>query len=200
MNKLSEKQTMIVTIAVFAVVSIGLGGYAFYLWNSQVTPKRASVTQKKAELETEKKNGAMIPVLMAQLKDLEKKQAEFKEKLPSADEVQLEAFRKTLTNFATAANVMIVAVRPAAQGTGAAQPPGGQAAVKPFEEISFNLDVKGNFATLGNFIYMIETHRRLIKVEQLDLKPEAVQSSTGVELPKVIPASLTLKLTTYQFK
>ena len=198
MKNWGEKQWMIATIAGFAVVLLGLAGACFYEWSSVLAPKQKTREERKAALAAEKQNELQIPKLEVEKKDLEKKQSEFKEKLPTASEVQLEAFRKTLTNYATQSNVIITGIRPVAAtsvGPGAA---GAQA--KPFDEISFNLDVKGTFATLGNFVYLVETHRRLIKVESLDLKPEGTGTSVGEELPKVIPASLTLKLTTYQFK
>lgn len=197
MNKWSEKQTMIATIAVFAVLVLGLGGWSFYLWNNVVGPKKKQREEKKNQLAAEKQSHLREAALKKELEDLKLKQDMFKEKLPTKDEVKLEAFRRTLTNFATQSNVMITGVRPVTAGL---QPPGGMAAQKPFEEVSFNVDVRGNFATLGNFVYLVETHKRLIRVETIDLKPDSTTAAQGQELPKVIPATLNLKLTTYQFK
>lgn len=199
MKNWGERQWMIATISGFAVLLLGLAGLCFYEWSSVLGPKQKTRNERKTALATEKANELQIPILEAERKTLEKNQSDFKEKLPTAAEVQLEEFRKTLTNYATQANVIITGIRPVAAAVGPT-PGAASAAAKPFDEISFNLDVKGTFATLGNFVYLIEMHRRLIKVESLDLKPDSVTTAAGEELPKVIPAGLTLKLTTYQFK
>ena len=202
MSKLSEKQLIIITASSFAAIVIGLGVYAFYVWNSDLTPLKKTREDLQGQLAAEKASQAEIPKLKARLEELKKKQDEFKEKLPTADEVKLEEFRKILVNYATAAGVRITGLRPVVSAVPVG-PTGGAAAAKPFDEVSFNVDVSGNFATLGNFMYMIETHRRMIRVETFELKPDASgggATEPGKELPKVMPAGLALKLTTYQFK
>ncbi len=209
MGKLNENQILGITIGVFVLIAGGVLGCAYWLWekNYKVELAKKGVLEKEiAALEVKK---AELAKNRAELEELKKKEAEFAEILPSPDEVSRGEFLTMLSGFERQAQVLVSNVTQVASTAGGA--PGGGApgaagaAAKPrlpFETVEFKFTVKGGFFEVVHFMYLVESYKRIMKINDGDITPDAGGRSVAGEkgdAPQRTPVVLNVKVATFVY-
>ncbi len=167
------------------------GAAACWAWLGRLEPARDRLHELDGDLAAARAIAAGGATLRAERAALADGQAVFSRRLPTADEVRLDEFRRTVTAYAAEAGVLVTGLvpEPAPEGTGEL----------PLEEFAFTIESRGGYAALTRFVRLVEHHRRLVRVERLLLEPgPALTPAAGG--PQVMPLRMTLKLVTYAFR
>lgn len=173
-------------LGVAIVASAALAAISLHLRTSRIGPAQERLSVLDEALERERASLSRRGAIEEEKSRLEARQPEFRTLLP-ADGADMEALRRSLTEAAARAGVLVTAVRPAPASM-------APAAV---EEIAVSVEARGDFASLGRFLAAVETLPRALTVDQFELKPAA----GGVETePSTVGATLALRLTVWRVR
>ena len=188
--KLSERKLLVLTILIPAIVAIALAGVGFFIFNKEKTELNKKIEDVNDEINEENlKLGKMVE-LRKELKKLEAEQDALQSLLPNKDDISNENFIDTLTRFSREAGVKLNSATSSASRRG---PPssGGQT---NFDKISYALKIEGDFFQVINYIYLLETYQRFIKVDGFTVGPEGM-----IKVGKPTKYTLDLKITSYVY-
>ncbi|MCC6740702.1 MAG: type 4a pilus biogenesis protein PilO [Planctomycetia bacterium] len=166
------------------VAAAALAALSVHLRVARIGPSRDRLGVLEEALEREQVTIARRPSIEAEGARLQARESEFAALLP-ADGADLEALRRSITGAASAAGVLVTAVRPAP----AAHSPGA------VEEIPVLIEARGDFASLGRFLDAVETLPRALTVDQFELKPGGAEAEAR---PETAGAELALRLTVWR--
>lgn len=208
MQKLTEKQLLGIIIGVFVVIAGGIGYYAYHLYSGELQKKIQEKSGLEARIQELRLKLDELNKLRAQKVELEKMEAEYAEILPSAQQVTRGAFISMLAGFEQQAGVAVSELtQKAAKATTAPGGAGGAkpaaTAASPFETVEFKFTVKGGFFDVVHFMYLIESHKRLMKIVDGDITPEAASASAAATTEEArnrkTPCTLNLTVATYVY-
>ncbi len=193
--RFSEKQLLLVTLAVFLVVVLPLAVWGYFLhfksWanlNTELSQVGQDIIQAQAKQDQ-----------MYQLQEKKKKLKEglkvAQEVLPTVAEVSYENFLELLGRLKKEAKVELFKAKLLKQKrrVGPGQVPQGA-----FDKVSYELELEGRFYELVKFVYLLESYKRFIRIDSFGFKPGGTSGSeptTGG-----VRHGLKLKLTTYTYK
>lgn len=206
MPKLTEKQLLWVTIGVFALLTAGIGFFAWWLYNGSYQEHLVKRDALKGEIEVLGRQLVELNGWKIEIEELKKKEVEYADLLPSAEDVTRGAFINMLAGFEQQASVQVSELTEKAGVAAPAGPagPGGVAKVAlPFDTVEFKFTVKGGFYEVVQFMYLLESNKRLMKITEGDIAPDttaAAPSGPGVdESPKKTPVTLSISVATYVY-
>jgi len=162
--KISEKKLFILTIATPLAISLVLAFFGYFFLfrkNSQLNTDIADSNKKITESESTRKKMADVK---KRIIDLKKQGEQVANQLPSKEEVSYENFINTLTGKSIEADVYL---------SGAA-PDQGRSTQKTqtiFDRISYKVSIKGGFFNVIEYLYLLETAPRFMKVEKFNVRP-----------------------------
>lgn len=188
--KLTEKQLLILTIVIPAVVAIVLAGVGFFIFNKQIAGLNKDITEVTKKINEEKDRLKKMAELADKLTKLRLEQDALQSLLPTKEEISIENFIDTLTRFSREAGVNL---NSATADEGKGGPPG--VAATNFDRISYALKIQGDFFQVINYIYLLETYQRFIKVDNFSVRPVG-----QVTADKPTQYSMDLKITSYVYK
>ncbi|MEW6027502.1 MAG: type 4a pilus biogenesis protein PilO [Planctomycetota bacterium] len=188
--KLTEKQLLILTIVIPAVLAIVLAGVGFFVFSKDIAKVNKDIADVSKKIQDEKNRLSEMGKLEERLKKLESEREALHALLPTKEDASYENFVDTLTRFSREAGVKLSS---ALADEGAGGPPGQQAA--QFDKISYSLQIQGDFFQVLNYIYLLETYQRFIQVNKFNLRP-----SGPVSADKATLYNMDLKVTSYVYK
>lgn len=194
MGKWSEKQLLILTVALVAVVVSGLA-FLVVMARRAVTEVESEIKQAQNEKKSQEQRVRDMDKLQADIAAKTENFERFKRQLPAGEE--LAALVEAIGKMADRARVQKGAFFFAPD---AAPPPtGGQG--PPFRSYTIRLPVKGNFQQIGSFINEIERHKRFMRVDSFDLStPTSGATAASMVSPGPLECSsnITVKTFTYE--
>ena len=189
--KLSEKQLLLLTIVIPAIVAIALAGVGFFKFSKDISKLSKEIDDVNNQIKEENIRLEKMVELRDKLKKLEAEQDALQSLLPSKEELSYENFLDTLTKFSREAGVKLSSAT-AETGRGGPPVPGGQ--TTNFDKISYALKIQGDFFQVSNYIYLLETYQRFIKVDNFTVRPLGV-----ITAGKTTKYTLDLKITSYVY-
>lgn len=166
------------------VAAAALAALSVHLRVVRIGPARDRMDVLEEAMERERVTIARRPAIEEEGARLQAREAEFAALLP-ADGADLEALRRSVTEAASAAGVLVTAVRPAP----VAHSPGA------VEEIPVVIEARGDFASLGRFLDAVEKLPRALTVDQFEMKPGAAEAEAR---PETAGVELALRLTVWR--
>jgi Tfp pilus assembly protein PilO len=189
--KLTEKKLLVLTIIIPAIIAVGLAGVGFFKFNKNISALKKEIIEIGKKIDGEKVRRAKMDELSSRLKKLEAEQSSLEALLPTKEEMSYEKFINTLTRFSREAGVKLTSATPVGDKGG---PPAGQPSF--FDSISYALALEGDFFQVINYIYLLETYQRFIKVDNFSVRPIGGQVTS--DAPAIY--GLNLKITSYLYK
>ena len=205
MPKLTEKHLLGITIGVFVLLAGGLGFFAYWLYNGKYQERLQTQTALVGEIKVLGDKLVELNRWKAEIVELMKKEAEYAEILPSPEDVTRGAFITMLADFEQKAGVQVSELTEKAQQSqpqGPAGPGGTGKVTLPFDTVEFKFTVRGGFYEVVQFMYQIESHKRLMKVTEGDITPDtaaAVALPGEDNTPKKSPVTLNVSVSTYVY-
>jgi len=190
--KLTEKQLLILTIVIPAIIAIVFGGIGLFVLNKKIAALNKEITDVSKKIDAENDRLKKMVELEEKLKKLRADQDALQALLPTKEELSYENFIDTLTRFSREAGVKLSSAT-AETGRGGPPVPGGQ--TTNFDKISYALKIQGDFFQVINYIYLLETYQRFIKVDNFSVRPVG-----QVTIDKPTQYALDLKITSYVYK
>ncbi len=188
--KLSEKQLLILTIVIPAVIAIIFAGVGFFIFNKKITGLNKEIAEITKKIDEENVRLEKMAKLGEELTKLRLVQDALQSLLPTKEEISYENFIDTLTRFSREAGVKLTS---ATSDEGKGGPPG--VAATNFDRISYALKIQGDFFQVINYIYFLETYQRFIKVDNFSVRPVG-----QVTIDKPTQYAMDLKITSYVYK
>ncbi|MFH1230156.1 MAG: type 4a pilus biogenesis protein PilO [Planctomycetota bacterium] len=187
--KLSEKQLLILTIIIPAVIAVILGVVGYFVFSKKLSLLTKNINETSTKITEAKDRSVKMEELEGRLSKLRKEQDELEALMPTKEEISYENFIDTLTKLSREANIYLSSAIPE-------QNRGIQPSIQSslFDKISYRLSITGDFFQVIYYIYLLETYQRFIKVDRFSVKP--ITESTN---NKLIRYSLDLTLTTYVY-
>jgi Tfp pilus assembly protein PilO len=196
---MTPKQKFIFLVVLGALVVLGMGAGIYYVNFVQLREKEGEVQTLETAIRELRKKKDDIPGLQKQLEDLQAKEKEFKEILPKIEEVEFTRFYEMVQDYSRKAKVQLEKILPVATtasktGPGGARP--AEAAL-PVKKAAFKVNASGGFYQLIAFMYLLETHKRFIKVNTFIVKPKRGAAAKGAQ--EKHECSIEMDISTYTF-
>ncbi|MBI5778760.1 MAG: type 4a pilus biogenesis protein PilO [Planctomycetes bacterium] len=188
--KLTEKQLLILTIVIPAVVAIGLAGVGFFVFSKDIAKLNKDIAEVNLRIKDEKDRLTKMVELEEKLKKLRLERDALQALLPTKEEASYENFIDTLTRFSREAGVKLSS---ATADEGRSGPP--TTGSTSFDKMAYSLKIQGNFFQIINFVYLLETYQRFIKVDNFSVRPVG-----AVTADKPTQYNLDVKITSYVYK
>ena len=189
--KLSEKQLLILTIIIPAVIAVILGATGYFVFFKKLSLLTKNINETSAKIEETNDRLKKMEELEGRLNKLKKEQKELEALMPTKEEISYENFIDTLMKLSREANISLSSAIPE-QNRGTQ--PSAQSSL--FDKISYRLSISGDFFQVIYYIYLLETYQRFIKVDRFSVKPVSEWSN---DKDKPVKYSLDLTLTTYVY-
>jgi len=189
--KLTEKQLLILTIVIPAIIAVVLACVGFFKFNKNIATLSKEIVEVSKKINEEKDRLNKMVELGERLKKLESERDALQAILPTKEEVSYENFIDTLTRFSREAGVKLTS---AISDEGKGGPPSSGGKVF-FDRISYALKIQGDFFQVVNYIYLLETYQRFIKVDNFSIRPVGM-----IAADKPIEYGIDLKITSYVYK
>jgi len=187
--KLSEKQLLVFTIIIPAVIAVILGAVGYFVFAKKLAVLTKNINETSTKIKEANDRLKKMEELEGKLGKLRKEQDELEALMPTKEEFSFENFIATLTKLGREANIYLSSVTPElSKGT----PSPTQSSL--FNKISYKLSITGDFFQVIDYIYLLETYQRFIKVDKFSVKPFTESASD-----KLVRYSLDLTLTTYVY-
>lgn len=165
--RFSEKQLLLVTVAVFLVVALPLAVWGYFLHFKSLKPLKQELEQTDKEIAEAKNKQTQMYQLQEQKKQLEEELKVAQEILPTVEEVSYENFVELLSQLKEDAVVeLFLKAKLVKESRGR-----GPAGREPFDKVSYKLELQGGFYELVKFIYLLENYKRFIRVDSFSFKP-----------------------------
>jgi len=188
--KLTEKQLLILTIVIPAVLAIILAGVGFFVFRKDISRLNKEIFDVNTKIKDEKDRLNKMVELEEKLKKLRLERDTLQALLTTKEEASYENFIDTLTRFSREAGVKLSG---ATAEEGRSGPP--QTGQSPnFDRMSYALKIQGDFFQVINYIYLLETYQRFIKVDNFSVRPTGT-----VTADKPAQYNLDLKITSYVY-
>lgn len=187
--KLSEKQLLILTIIIPAIIAVILGVVGYFIFSKQRSLLTKNINETSAKIKEATDRLVEMEELKERLDKLRKEQNELEALMPTKEEISYENFIDTLTKLSREANIYLSSAIPE-------QNRGNPSSIQsgPFDKISYRLSITGDFFQVIHYIYLLETYQRFIKVDKFSIKPITESAND-----KTARYSLDLTLTTYVY-
>ena len=189
--KLTEKQLLILTIIIPAVIAICLAAFGFFVFSKDIAKLNKDISDIGKQINEENDRLKKMVELGEKLTKLRLEQDALQSLLPNKEDISGENFIDTLNRFGRQAGVQIASAT-ADEGRGGG-PPGAQ--TTNFDRISYALKIQGDFFQVINYVYLLETYQRFIKVDNFSVRPVG-----QVTIDKPTQYSMELKITSYVYK
>lgn len=167
--RFSEKQLLLVTLAVFLVVVLPLAVWGYFLHFKSLANLNTELSQVGQGIVQAKAKQDQMYQLQEKKKTLEKELKIARKILPTVEEVSYEKFLELLGRLKKEAKVELFKAKLLKQKKGRAGP--GQAPQGAFDKVSYELDLEGCFYDLVKFVYLLETYKRFIRIDSFEFKP-----------------------------
>jgi type IV pilus assembly protein PilO len=172
-----EKQWVFVTVMFSLIILVAF----YFLYLQKSTKDYQSLVKNRDEVKAEvDKYTQMLndPQLKTRIEDMRTQIGQFEERLPSEKEIpSLLTFMKEAADAAGVQYVSIIA-KPLSQA-------------QYYTEVPFDVVLRGKYHNVGKVINQIENHKRLMRVDDIDL--------TGGDKANAFKHELKFKLTTFVF-
>lgn len=192
--RFSEKQLLFGTIGIFVAAVLGLGGYGYYLYDGPWTTVKTQLQAVEAEIVDLRRKALELNQLRIELDKLKDEEEKFKRILPSADQVKFTAFVDTIRGFEKDSLVQVTAIT----RNQTPQGPTGPKSATTFVQTQYTLAVEGGFYEIAKFVYLLETHERFIKVENILFTPKQRSGQEkDKDLKTLVGATIVVSLYTF---
>jgi Tfp pilus assembly protein PilO len=188
--KLTEKQLLVLTIVIPAVIAIIFAAVGFLKFSKDISKLNKEIADVKKQMNDENDRLKKMVELGEKLAKLRLEQDALQALMPPKEENSSENFIDTLTRFGREAGVKLAGATPDDSKGG---PPG--AATTNFDKMSYSIKIQGDFFQVINYIYLLETYQRFIKVDNFSVRPVG-----QVTADKPIQYTMDLKITSYVYK
>jgi|SRR3989339_39262 len=189
--KLSEKQLLLLTIVIPAIVAIALAGVGFFKFSKDISKLSKEIDDVNNQIKEENIRLEKMVELRDKLKKLEAEQDALQSLLPSKEELSYENFLDTLTKFSREAGVKLTS---ATADAGRSGPPAAGGPASSFDKMSYALKIEGDFFQVINYVYLLEVYQRFIKVDNFTVRPVGIISTD-----KPTKYTMDLKITSYAY-
>src|SRR3989339_1560925 len=152
--KLSEKQLLLLTIVIPAIIAIALAGVGFFMFNKEKGDLNKKIDEITRKISDENVKVEKMVELRERLKKLEAEQDALQSLLPTKEEISYENFIDTLTRFGREAGVKLNSATSYESRSG---PPVAGGQTSKFDKMSYALKIEGDFFQVINYVYLLET-------------------------------------------
>lgn len=167
--RLNERQQLIALVAVFALVVIGEGLYAYSCLTT-----RGELHAKLNELEQEEKAArvkiAKIGELRKQSAELAQIIEEYAEILPTEREVGTDAFLEDIEGFMEGTSLIMVTGAPVEQAVRRDRKNQTQTEKSNFVQHKYRFELEGTYADIMKFVNRVENHTRFLEFVKTDIR------------------------------
>lgn len=183
------------TIIIPGVLAIGLAVYGYFIQYNQLTKIQGEIENVNSQVKDAEAKIVQMIELDKRLEALRKEKESIKDLLPAKTADLYEDFLNSMVKTAQEAKLIVHGANVADDAKKSGPPTGGGGLA--FEKISYSMRVEGEFYECINFIYLLETSKRFIKVDRFSLRPSNLMDveKTG----EAIRHLLDIKITSYTY-
>lgn len=195
MGRSNKKKWGLVIILTALAIILFLAN--LFIQAKQIRNKEKEFAALKAQLQEARNKVNTIPKLEEELSSLKLEATKFKEILPTVKEVSYDVFGEKLGEYANKLNISITSFKEERKQIG--QGPARKETQKsPVEPATFAITTLGNFWNSMQFLYLLETDKRFIRIDSLKITP--VVEAKEAKKEKKLYFQVDFKVTTYTWR
>ncbi|MFH1226663.1 MAG: GspMb/PilO family protein [Planctomycetota bacterium] len=193
--RLTERKLLILTIIIPGIMAIGLAIYGYFIQYNKLIRIQGEIESVKVQVKEAEAKVVQMIELDKRLDVLRKEKEGIKDLLPVKTDELYEDFLNSMVKIAQEAKLVVHGANVSDEVKKSGPPTGSGGPT--FEKISYSLRAEGEFYDCINFIYLLETNKRFIKVDKISLRPTNLM---GVEKTgTAIRHLLEVKITSYTY-
>jgi Tfp pilus assembly protein PilO len=193
--KLTERKLLILTIIIPGVIAIALAIYGYFIQHKNLNKIQQDIADVKNQIKDAQAKVEQMNKLEEKLEGLRKEREGMKDRLPAKTAESFEDFLNSLAQIGEDTQVLINSAT-VADDVKKSGPPTAGGPAQMFDKISYNVRVDGDFYQCVNFMFMLETNKRFIKIDKFTIRPTNL-SDVDKKEDLAIKHTLDLKITTF---
>ncbi len=207
--KLTQSQQFKVVIAVFALVFIGEGVFAYFCWNRR-TEALAELEKLDRQESAAQAKKSQITNLKNNARELQAIIEEYVQILPTEDEVGYDDFVEDIDAFAKRGSLSIASAVAIEEVKKKKRRGKKDAPVKEanFVKHKYRFQLEGTFRGFLQFLTYVENHSRFLQVEDFSIRPAGQDRENSGRTEKHLAAvsaaenpikDITVEISTYTY-